>query len=150
MNSSGSLWVLPAMVTCRSSMASSKAACTLAGARLISSASTRLPKIGPWLELEAPLAAFVVIHLGAGDVGGQEVGGELDTAKLGLEVAGEAFDGTRFGQAGQTFEQQVAVRQQCQQQALDDLLLADDRFSHALFQLEDVVAGAHGDGHYVA
>ncbi len=38
---------MPATVTWRSSMASSSAACTLAGARLISSASTMLAKIGP-------------------------------------------------------------------------------------------------------
>ena len=35
---------------CRSCMASSSADCTLAGARLISSASTRLAKMGPFLE----------------------------------------------------------------------------------------------------
>ena len=43
----GSLWVLPATVTCRSSIASRSAAWTLAGARLISSARMRLLKTGP-------------------------------------------------------------------------------------------------------
>ena len=41
------------MVTWRSCMASSSALCTLAGARLISSASTRLAKIGPLRTLNA-------------------------------------------------------------------------------------------------
>ena len=40
-------WLSSPMVTCRSCMASSSALCTLAGARLISSASSRLVKIGP-------------------------------------------------------------------------------------------------------
>ncbi len=39
-------------VTCRSSMASSRAACTLEGARLISSASSRFAKMGPRLGVK--------------------------------------------------------------------------------------------------
>ena len=37
------------MVTCRSCIASNRADCTLAGARLISSAKTKFAKIGPFL-----------------------------------------------------------------------------------------------------
>ncbi len=55
-NGSGSLCVVSPIVTCRSCMASSKADCTLAGARLISSASTRFAKIGPCLEMNSPRA----------------------------------------------------------------------------------------------
>ena len=36
-------------------MASTRAACTFAGARLISSASTRLAKIGPFLAVNSPV-----------------------------------------------------------------------------------------------
>ena len=43
----GSAKVRPPIVTWRSAIASSSADCTFAGARLISSASTRLAKIGP-------------------------------------------------------------------------------------------------------
>ena len=43
----GSLYVLPATVTWRSSIASSMADWTLAGARFISSANIILPKMGP-------------------------------------------------------------------------------------------------------
>ena len=46
-NGSGALKVSRPMVTWRSCMTSSSALCTLAGARLISSASTRLAKTGP-------------------------------------------------------------------------------------------------------
>src|SRR5262245_48647439 len=53
-NSCGSLCVLPPTVTCRSSIASSSAAWTLAGARFTSSASTRLAKTGPGWNLNSP------------------------------------------------------------------------------------------------
>ncbi len=64
------------IVTCRSCIASSSALCTLAGARLISSARTRFAKIGPSLLDE--LALLLVVDDGADDVGRQEVGRELD------------------------------------------------------------------------
>ncbi len=50
----GSSWVVSPMVTCRSCMASSSELCTLAGARLISSARTRLAKMGPRFGVKSP------------------------------------------------------------------------------------------------
>ena len=43
------------MVTCRSCMASSSALCTLAGARLISSARMKLLKMGPFFTVNSSL-----------------------------------------------------------------------------------------------
>ena len=63
------------MLTCRSAIASSSADCTLAGARLISSASTRLAKIGPELGVER--LGRRPPDPGADDVGRHQVGGEL-------------------------------------------------------------------------
>ena len=54
-NGSGTLWLSPAIVTCRSCITSSSALCTLAGARLISSASSRLANTGPRLVPNSPL-----------------------------------------------------------------------------------------------
>ena len=48
------------MVTCRSCIASSSALCTLAGARLISSASTQLAKMGPRLMLNSPVRGLKI------------------------------------------------------------------------------------------
>jgi hypothetical protein len=42
-------------VTCFSCIASSSAACTLAGARLISSARKMLAKIGPYFTMNLPV-----------------------------------------------------------------------------------------------
>ena len=50
----GSLWVIPSMVTCFSSMASSKAAWVFGGARLISSARRMLANNGPARSLNSP------------------------------------------------------------------------------------------------
>ena len=46
------------MVTCFSCMASNKADCTLAGARLISSAKTKFAKMGPFF-IENSLALML-------------------------------------------------------------------------------------------
>jgi len=48
MKGRGTLKGLPSMVTCCSCMTSSRADWVLAGARLISSASSRCVKAGPW------------------------------------------------------------------------------------------------------
>ncbi len=48
MNGSGSGRASPSTLTCRSSIASSSAACVLGGVRLISSASSRFVNTGPW------------------------------------------------------------------------------------------------------
>ncbi|MCY1241532.1 hypothetical protein D3C86_1337540 [compost metagenome] len=48
-NGLSSLKVVSPIVTCFSCMASNSADCTFAGARLISSAKTKLAKIGPFL-----------------------------------------------------------------------------------------------------
>ena len=54
-NGLGTAWVSRPMVTCCSCMTSSSALCTLAGARLISSASRRLVNTGPRETWNSPL-----------------------------------------------------------------------------------------------
>ena len=41
-------------------------------------------------------------------------------------AAGQGLDGKGFGQAGHAFEQDVAVGQQADDQAFDQIILADD------------------------
>ena len=53
-NGSGNAHVVPATVICRSAIASSKADCTFAGARLISSAKIRLWNNGPFWKWNEP------------------------------------------------------------------------------------------------
>ena len=79
-NGAGSLKVSLPIVTCRSCIASSSALCTLGAARLISSARSRLVKIGPlWIaELVGPL----VEDLRAEDVRREQVDRELDPREM--------------------------------------------------------------------
>ena len=115
---------MPPMETCFSAISSSIAACTLAGARLISSASTKFTKIGPELDVEALLARLV--DPGADDVGGHQVGGELDPGEVTADDGGEAAHRQRLGYAGHTFEQDVTLGEQGDHQLLDHVLLPDD------------------------
>ena len=62
----------------------------------------------------------------ADDVGGQQVGRELDAMEGGLDRGRQGADGQGLGQAGHAFEQDVAVGQQPDQQPVHQLLLADD------------------------
>ena len=75
------------------------------------------------------LAVAGVVNEGAEDVGGQEVGRELDAGEVGLDGAGEGADGEGFGEAGDAFEQDVAVGEQADEEAFDEVLLADDDFA---------------------
>src|SRR5262249_21646219 len=93
--------------------------------------------------LEFALAALAEVDLRAGDVGGQEVGRELDSREGGLEMSGEALDRPRLGEPRQSFDQQVAVGQESQEQPLDHRLLADDRFAHSRLEREDGITSAH-------
>jgi hypothetical protein len=96
-------------------------ACTLAGARLISSASTRLAKMGPRRGVKVP--SFGMIDHGADDIGGQKVRRELDALELGLQSARQRAHGERLGQAGNAFEQHVAIGQQSHEQAVHQIRL---------------------------
>ena len=99
-------------MTWRSAMASSRADCVLGEARLISSPSTMLAKIGAGPELEAPVAA--VPDGDADDVGGQQVGRELDPAERAVDRAGQGLGQARLADAGHVLDQQVALGDQAQ------------------------------------
>lgn len=76
----------------------------------------------PLLEHEA--AGFRAVNLRAGDVGREQVGGELDAMELRFDAFCEFFDGFGLGQARCPFDQHVAVGQQHDQQPFDQFLLA--------------------------
>ncbi len=76
------------------------------------------------LEFEAPVLRAP--DLGAGQVGRQQVGRELHAREVRLQPRGQRADRGGLGQAGRAFDQQVAVGQQRDQQALDQRGLADD------------------------
>ena len=65
-------------------------------------------------------------HLGAEDVGGHQVGGELHPVRDQAEHRAERLDQPGLGEARRADEQAVAAAQDRDQRLLDHLLLADD------------------------
>ena len=118
-----SSWVVVPLVTVRSCMASSSADCVLGVARLISSASTRLAKIGPGWKRSVLCAAVVGLHdHAADDVGGHQVGRELDARIAQLKCARQRAQQRGLAQSGNAFEQHVAAGEQADQHAFDDVV----------------------------
>ena len=91
-----------------------------------------LAKIGPAEELELADAGRLVLldHLGAGDVRGHQVGGELDAVEGQVQGVGQGADHQGLGQAGHADQQAVPPREDGDQQLLEHLLLADDHLAH--------------------
>ena len=76
--------------------------------------------------LRRELAALLVVDDGADDVGGQQVGRELNALKLRGDGLANRVDGERLGEPRHALEQDVAAGQQPDQDALDHHVLADD------------------------
>jgi hypothetical protein len=104
----------------------------LAGARLISSARIRFEKIRT--ELGRELTAAGVVNQRADQVGGQQVGRELETLKTGLNAGRHRFDSKRLGETGNAFEENVAISEQSKQEPVDQIFLSDDDVTDLLAQ----------------
>ena len=89
----------------------------MAGARLISSASRKFDHHRTELDIELLLA--LAVDAGADDVGGHEVGRELDTGERTADHLGEGLDSERLGDAWHALEQHVPLGEQADQHALD-------------------------------
>ncbi len=103
---SGSWCEIPSTVTRRSCMASSSAACVLAGARLISSPRMRSPKMGPGRKVKLG-SAWPPRNTDAGDIGRHEIRRELDPPEVETERLAQRADEQRLRRAGHPFEQHV-------------------------------------------
>jgi hypothetical protein len=103
----------------------------------------------PALELEAPGARRSGLddHVRADDVGGHEVGRELDAREGEVERLGQRLHEQRLAEAGHALEQDVAAGQQRRHHALDDLRLAHEALAHLAREAPEVLAEAgHGLG----
>jgi hypothetical protein len=72
------------------------------------------------------LGGLGVVDLRAGDVGGQEVRGKRDACVRGAHGARESADRERFGESGDAFDEDVAVTEERDEEAVDQVLLTDD------------------------
>ena len=113
--------------TLTSCIASSSADCVFGVARLISSASTRLAKIGPgWNSKNVPPCAVLLDDVGADDVGRHQVGRELDARELQVQHVGQRAHEDRLAEARDALEQHVPAGEQARDRQVDDLVVADD------------------------
>ena len=128
------------MTVC-SCMASSSALWVLGVARLISSARTRWAKIGPGWKRRALAPLLGIDDHAADDVGGHQVGRELDARIFQLQHARQRAQQRGLAQAGNAFEQNVAAREQAGENAVDHFLLADDDFPDLVANFLELACG---------
>jgi hypothetical protein len=77
-------------------------------------------------ERSGELAGLLVVDAGAHQVGGHQVGRELDPLELAAHGVGQRLHGERLGQARHAFDQQVALRQHGDHHAFQEPVLPDD------------------------
>ncbi len=85
-----------------------------------------MPKSGPGWKTNCLRAVHLLQDRVAGDVAGEQVGGELDALCLEAQGLGEAFDQLRLAEAGEALEQEMTPRQQAGDDVVDQLLLAEE------------------------
>src|SRR5690349_2035139 len=111
MNGRGRRYVRASTVTWRSSIASNNADCVFGDARLISSARSTLAKTP---------------HGHAGDVGREEVGGELDAVAGAADRRRDRLRQRRLAHAGDVFDEEVALGEHADEREVHLLPLALD------------------------
>ena len=102
--------------------------------------------------LEFEVAILRAPHVASGQVRRQQVRGELHACEAGIQARGQRAYRGGLGQARRALDQQVAVGQQRDQQALDELVLAHDFRAQCRAQFVEggvqpaaaVVVGFHG------
>ena len=99
--------------------------------------------------LDGEFAGSRVVNLGADYIRGKQIGSELNPLKLQVQGASDGADRERFREAGNAFEQDVAIGEQADEQAVEKLPLADEyAFDGGVERLEfrseflDVLGGA--------
>ena len=109
-------------------MASSSADCVFGGVRLISSASRTLREDRARARTSTAVAGGGILldDVGAGDVGGHQVGRELDALELQAQRLRHRAHQRRFRRARQAGDQAMAADKQRDEHLLDHLFLADD------------------------
>ncbi|MCG3775633.1 MAG: hypothetical protein JW395_2475 [Nitrospira sp.] len=74
------------------------------------------------------------------EVGGEQVRGELNALKLRLDRVRQCADGEGLGEPRHTFDEDVAVAQQADEELLHKVRLADDDLAHFIQQRRDKAA----------
>ena len=80
--------------------------------------------------LDVKLLGLLIEDHGPDQVGGQEIGGELDPGKRGVDDLGQGAHGEGLGQPGNALQQDVSPGQQSHEEPLDHRILPDDPPGH--------------------
>ena len=115
--------VIASAVTCRSSIASKKCRLGLGRGPVDLITEDQVGEYRTRLERGAPVARQ---HGGTGDVGRDEIGSELNSGELQPGSFGQGSGYGGFGHTGNVLKQDVAIGQQCGDDELQHLSLADD------------------------
>ncbi len=94
--------------------------------------------------LEAQGLGAVIVTLddhAAHDVGGHQIGRELNARILQMQDAAERAQQGGLAEAGHAFEQNMAAGEQADQDAIDHVLLADDDLADFLAHLIEMTGG---------
>ena len=76
------------------------------------------------------LPGLLLVDHRADEVGGQQVGSELDARELEVQDLAQGLDREGLGQAGQALDQEVAPAQEGHHHPVDEPLLAHDDLAH--------------------
>ena len=86
-------------------------------------------------ERHLEVAGLLVVDPGADEVGGDQVGRELDALEVHPDRLGERLDRHRLGQTGDALDEQVPTGQERDEHPLEELVLADDGPLHLVEHL---------------
>lgn len=64
--------------------------------------------------------------MGSDDIGGKEIGRELDAAKASRKSLCEGVDSEGFGETGEAFDEEVVTGEEADQHAVDEVMLPDE------------------------
>ena len=113
---------------------------------MTSSTNTMFAMMGAGPEAEFPVA--LVEDVGAGDVGGEKVGGALDALEGAAEGEGDALGEDGFADAGDAVDEDVALAEEGHDAEAEGLLVADDDFLEVLEEGVGDFAGV-GEGEFL-
>ncbi len=85
--------------------------------------------------LHREVAGALVVDHGADQIGGEQIGGELDPVESGRDGGRQGPHRQGLGQAGHTLQQHVAIGEQADEESLQHRPLAHDDAAQLLHQL---------------
>jgi len=97
---------------------------------LISSASRRFVKTGPSEVWNSP--SLLVVDARADEVGGHEVGCELDPLEVAVDRAGDRLDREGLGEPRDAFDEEMSTGEQADEDPFEHVVLAHDHPLHLI------------------